>query len=200
MRRTLAAAAASAVVGVLTIPSAAHAADCSVSSHLRQGARSDQVACVQTALSEGGYDVGPVDGAFGPLTRAAVVAYQGDNGLVVDGVVGPQTGGSLTIWVAPAAAPSVSKPAPAKPSSGSSSGNSVWDRLAQCESGGNWSINTGNGYYGGLQFLPSTWRANGGSGMPHQASRAEQIRVAENLRAKSGFAPWPACSKKLGLR
>jgi len=78
-------------------------------------------------------------------------------------------------------------------------GNSVWDRLAQCEAGGNWSINTGNGYYGGLQFLPSTWRANGGSGMPHQNSREEQIRVAENLRAQAGFTPWPACKRKLGL-
>ena len=76
----------------------------------------------------------------------------------------------------------------------------VWDRLAQCESGGNWHINTGNGYYGGLQFMASTWRANGGSGMPHQNSREEQIRVAENLRAKAGFAPWPACSRRLGLR
>ena len=83
---------------------------------------------------------------------------------------------------------------PAQAASNSGGGGSVWDRLAQCESGGNWSINTGNGYYGGLQFLPSTWRANGGSGMPHQASREEQIRVAENLRANSGFAPWPACS------
>jgi hypothetical protein len=80
------------------------------------------------------------------------------------------------------------------------SGNSVWDRLAQCESGGNWKINTGNGYFGGLQFLPSTWRSNGGTGMPHEHSREEQIRVAENLRANSGFAPWPACSRKLGLR
>jgi len=79
------------------------------------------------------------------------------------------------------------------------SNSSVWDRLAQCESGGNWSINTGNGYYGGLQFLPSTWRANGGSGMPHENSRDEQIRVAENLRAQAGFSPWPACKRKLGL-
>jgi hypothetical protein len=86
--------------------------------------------------------------------------------------------------------------APARPSNG---GNTVWDRLAQCESGGNWSINTGNGYYGGLQFLPSTWRAAGGSGMPHQASRAEQIRVAENLRQEAGFRPWPQCAAKLGL-
>jgi len=56
-----------------------------------------------------------------------------------------------------------------------------WDAVARCESGGNWAINTGNGYYGGLQFTMGTWRANGGSGSPHQASREEQIRVAENV-------------------
>jgi LysM repeat protein len=75
----------------------------------------------------------------------------------------------------------------------------VWDRLAACESGGNWAINTGNGYYGGLQFNLGTWQSNGGNGYPHQASKAEQIRVAENLRAARGFSPWPACSAKLGL-
>lgn len=79
------------------------------------------------------------------------------------------------------------------------SGDTVWDRLAQCESGGNWAINTGNGYYGGLQFNLQTWQSNGGTGYPHQNSREEQIRVAENLRANRGFAPWPACSAKLGL-
>lgn len=77
---------------------------------------------------------------------------------------------------------------------------SDWDRLAQCESGGDWSINTGNGYYGGLQFLPATWRAYGGSGMPHQASKAEQIAVAERTLAGQGWGAWPACSSKLGLR
>lgn len=76
---------------------------------------------------------------------------------------------------------------------------SDWDRLAQCESGGNWSINTGNGYYGGLQFSPTTWRAFGGSGMPHQASRGEQIAVAERTLAAQGWGAWPACSRKLGL-
>jgi len=87
-----------------------------------------------------------------------------------------------------------------EPSQPSSSGDSVWDRLAQCESGGNWSINTGNGYYGGLQFSLSTWRANGGSGMPHQASRAEQIRVAKRVQASQGWGAWPACTAKLGIR
>lgn len=78
--------------------------------------------------------------------------------------------------------------------------DSIWDKVAQCESGGNWSTNTGNGYYGGLQFLPSTWRAFGGSGMPHQASRAEQIRVAERTLASQGWGAWPVCSKKAGAR
>lgn len=79
------------------------------------------------------------------------------------------------------------------------SGN-AWDRLAACESGGNWSINTGNGYYGGLQFSLSSWRGVGGQGYPHQASKAEQIRRAEMLRASGGWGHWPACSAKLGLR
>lgn len=71
-----------------------------------------------------------------------------------------------------------------------------WDGVAQCESGGNWGINTGNGYYGGLQFSLSTWRANGGTGMPHQASRAEQIRVAENTLRSQGIGAWPTCGKR----
>jgi uncharacterized protein YabE (DUF348 family) len=88
-----------------------------------------------------------------------------------------------------------------KKSSGSSTpSGSVWDKLAQCESGGNWSINTGNGYYGGLQFSLSTWRAYGGSGYPHKASREEQIRIAKKLQAAAGWGSWPACSSKLGLR
>lgn len=77
---------------------------------------------------------------------------------------------------------------------------SVWDRLAQCESHGNWHINTGNGYYGGLQFNLQTWQAYGGTGYPHEHSRATQIAVAEKLRAARGFQPWPHCSRKLGLR
>lgn len=77
---------------------------------------------------------------------------------------------------------------------------SVWDRLAQCESSGNWAINTGNGYYGGLQFTLSSWRTAGGNGYPHQASREEQIARAETLLARQGWGAWPACSAKLGLR
>ena len=80
---------------------------------------------------------------------------------------------------------------------GTANADSVnWDAVAACESGGNWSINTGNGYYGGLQFSLGTWRANGGTGMPHQASREEQIRIAERVRAASGgYGAWPHCGK-----
>ncbi|HEY6683452.1 MAG TPA: ubiquitin-like domain-containing protein [Propionibacteriaceae bacterium] len=86
-------------------------------------------------------------------------------------------------------------------SSGSSTpSGSVWDKLAKCESGGNWSINTGNGYYGGLQFSLSTWRAYGGSGLPSNASREQQIAIAKKLQADAGWGAWPACSAKLGLR
>lgn len=76
----------------------------------------------------------------------------------------------------------------------------VWDRLAQCESGGNWAINTGNGYYGGIQFSQQSWNAVGGSGLPSNASKAEQINRAEKLLAIQGWGAWPACSSKLGLR
>ena len=75
----------------------------------------------------------------------------------------------------------------------------VWDDLAQCESGGNWEINTGNGFYGGLQFHPDTWRSVGGSGLPHEHSREEQIRRADTLQERSGWGQWPHCSEQLGL-
>jgi hypothetical protein len=75
-----------------------------------------------------------------------------------------------------------------------------WDRLAQCESGGNWHINTGNGYYGGLQFSLGTWHAYGGTGLPSQHSRENQIAIATKLRdASGGYGAWPACAARLGL-
>ena len=73
-----------------------------------------------------------------------------------------------------------------------------WDAVAQCESGGNWSTNTGNGHYGGLQFKPSTWAANGGVGSPATASREEQIRVAENVLRTQGLRAWPKCGTASG--
>ncbi len=90
-------------------------------------------------------------------------------------------------------------PAPAAPNY--AGGSSVWDQLAQCESGGNWAINTGNGYYGGLQFNLGTWQSYGGSGLPSNNSRETQIAVAERLRAASGggYGAWPGCASALGL-
>jgi resuscitation-promoting factor RpfE len=71
-----------------------------------------------------------------------------------------------------------------------------WDAIAQCESGGNWAISTGNGYSGGLQFTMGTWHANGGSGSPASASREEQIRVAENVLHSQGIHAWPVCGRR----
>ena len=75
----------------------------------------------------------------------------------------------------------------------------TWDALAQCESGGNWSINTGNGFYGGLQFTQQSWNGVGMSGSPVNATRAQQIEAGERLLAIQGWGAWPACSAKLGL-
>jgi len=86
------------------------------------------------------------------------------------------------------------------PAANFAGGNSVWDRLAQCEAGGNWAINTGNGYYGGLQFNLGTWHANGGTGLPSNASRETQIAIATKVRdASGGYGAWPGCAAKLGL-
>ena len=77
---------------------------------------------------------------------------------------------------------------------------SEWDAVAQCESGGNWSINTGNGYYGGLQFSASTWAAYGGTAyapQANQASKAQQIAVAEKVLASQGKGAWPVCGTGL---
>jgi hypothetical protein len=70
---------------------------------------------------------------------------------------------------------------------------SNWNRVANCESGGDWNIDTGNGYYGGLQFSLETWRAYGGSGYPNQNSKRNQIIVAERVRTQSGLGQWPNC-------
>jgi LysM repeat protein len=102
---------------------------------------------------------------------------------------------SITV-VAPSA------PASAPASTVAISDGSVWDRLAACESGGNWAINTGNGYFGGLQFTQGTWISNGGGVYAPRAdlaSRDQQIAVAQKIQAGRGWAPWPACSAKLGL-
>ena len=93
--------------------------------------------------------------------------------------------------------PNVPPPPPAPDAPPAPKAYSVnWDAIARCESGGNWGINTGNGYSGGLQFTSSTWRANGGSGSAHTASREEQIRVAENVLHSQGIGAWPVCGRR----
>ena len=80
--------------------------------------------------------------------------------------------------------------------------DSEWDQVAQCESGGNWAINTGNGYQGGLQFSPSTWAANGGTAYApsaDQASKEQQIAVAERVLATQGKGAWPVCGTGLSV-
>lgn len=82
-------------------------------------------------------------------------------------------------------------------SSATASADSVdWDAVAQCESGGNWSTNTGNGHFGGLQFKPATWASHGGRGNPASASRGEQIQVAERVLATQGLKAWPKCGPR----
>ena len=80
--------------------------------------------------------------------------------------------------------------------------SSTWNRIAACESGGNWHINTGNGYYGGLQFSAGTWSAHGGGRYASRAdlaTREEQIVIAERVLRSQGWGAWPACSSRLGL-
>lgn len=98
--------------------------------------------------------------------------------------------------------PAYTQPPAADPAPVVASG-SVWDSLAQCEAGGNWAINTGNGYYGGLQFSAGTWNAHGGqqyAPTADQATREQQIAVAEKVQAAQGWGAWPACTASLGIR
>lgn len=110
----------------------------------------------------------------------------------------------VTVGTKVAAAPAASSAAPAASAATPAVSNgSTWDAIAQCESGGNWAINTGNGYYGGLQFAASTWTAYGGGAYAptaNLASREQQIAIAEKVLAAQGWGAWPSCSAKLGLR
>ena len=105
--------------------------------------------------------------------------------------------------VTPAKHATIKRGTKAKASAPSVANGSVWDSLAQCEAGGNWAINTGNGFSGGLQFTPSTWLAYGGgqyAPQAHLATREQQIAVASKVQAGQGWGAWPACTAKLGLR
>jgi hypothetical protein len=107
---------------------------------------------------------------------------------------------AAAVGAAVLAAPVAPPPVPAPPRGGDPNDPATWDRLAHCESDGHWSINTGNGYYGGLQFSLSSWRSVGGTGYPHNASRDEQIERAKRLYASGGWRNWPACTRRFGWR
>ena len=115
-------------------------------------------------------------------------------------VVAPRRRGASSEQAAPSASSAGRSARAAAPAPAAPAGTGVWDQLAACESGGDWSINTGNGYHGGLQFSQSSWEAVGGSGTASQASREDQIARAEQLQARQGWGAWPACSSRLGLR
>jgi len=137
------------------------------------------VAALQSALGI------PADGIYGPQTRRAVRAFQARNGLAVDGIAGPQTLSALGLAAGGGSGTSGS----------GSSASAVLERIAECESGGDPTTDTGNGYYGKYQFTRATWRRMGGSGNPARASEAEQDRLAAKLYAEEGSAPWPACGQ-----
>lgn len=125
------------------------------------------------------------------LVGETEVLTDGKNGKAREQVTLVYADGKLRDRVVVASEP-VSKPVTEVVSRGTSrtAPDSVWDKIAQCESGGNWSINTGNGYYGGLQFSAATWRSVGGPGLPHENSREVQIKYAKILQARSGWGQW----------
>jgi hypothetical protein len=176
--------------------------------YLTKGARGAEVSAVQSSLGV------PADGVFGRQTLAAVRDFQERNGLLVDGVVGPQTRAALGLGGAPAA-PKPEQPAPApkpqKPpaaeqqpepeqsggggqATGGSAPSGVLQDIAQCESGGDPTAVSSDGQYRGkYQFTRETWQGLGGSGDPASASEAEQDRRAQQLLDQSGTAPWAGC-------
>jgi peptidoglycan hydrolase-like protein with peptidoglycan-binding domain len=136
------------------------------------------VSALQTALGI------PADGIYGPQTRRAVRQFQAAHGLTVDGIAGPITLGALGLSTGGGSATNTSS---------GSSASAALEKIAQCESGGNPTTDTGNGYYGKYQFTRATWRRMGGTGNPAHASEALQDQLAAKLYAQEGSAPWPVC-------
>jgi resuscitation-promoting factor RpfB len=133
------------------------------------------VTAVQQALGV------PADGVYGPQTRRAVRRFQRSHGLTVDGVAGPETLSVLGVTAQDASADAAT----------------ILERIAQCESGGDPTMNSGNGYYGKYQFSRATWRSVGGRGNPARASEAEQDRRAARLYRREGTKPWPVCGRQV---
>ena len=137
-------------------------------------------------------------GVNGSQTVVYAVTY-------IDGVATSQVAVSTTPVTAPKAqvvkvGTKVAPAAPAAPAAPRSTSGLNWAGVAKCESNNHWNDNTGNGYYGGLQFSISTWLSNGGGAYaprPDLATEAQQIDIANRLYAARGSAPWPVCGKYL---
>jgi peptidoglycan hydrolase-like protein with peptidoglycan-binding domain len=171
-----------ALAGTTELASADRSGGASAASEpvVERGDRGAAVRTIQAALGV------TADGVFGRQTEQAVKRFQSSKGLVADGVVGPQTRAALGLE--PFGGRSLSR--------GSSSSLPRALRLiAECESGGDPTTDTGNGFYGKYQFTLETWQAVGGSGNPAQASEAEQDRRAAMLYAQAGASPWPVCGR-----
>ena len=139
----------------------------------------------------------------GPAAAAAVTATAAAPATPATAPAAPPTTAAPTTTTTAAPAPPAPAPAAAPAPSGryaDPADPATWDRLAQCESGGRWGTNTGNGYYGGLQFSASTWRSVGGTGLPHEHSRETQIEMGRRLQARAGWGQWPSCTRQLGYR
>jgi peptidoglycan hydrolase-like protein with peptidoglycan-binding domain len=150
--------------------------------YLTTGSEGSAVSAVEEALGV------PVDGYFDEQLYGSVRSFQTENGLLVDGIVGPETSGALGLS-APAAAP-----APTAPSESSASGDPALEAIAQCESGGDPSAVSSDGTYRGkYQFSQETWESLGGTGDPAAAPEATQDELAAQLYAQSGTSAWPSC-------
>ncbi len=156
---------------------------------LSQGSAGTGVARVQRALH-----LHP-NGRFNAATRRAVLRFQRHDHLIVDGIVGPQTWGALfhvRTQPAPSAATAPStQTGSTAPASTSTGGYSIPSSIVMCESGGNYSaVNPSSGAGGAYQILPSTWRAYGGQGLPQDAPKAQQDRIASQIYASQGSSAW----------
>ena len=171
-----------ALAAPLTLANSTPAGHATTTTLLTTGSEGDGVIALQRALG-----VTPT-GHYGSATRRAVLAFQRSHGLMVDGIVGPQTRAALGLAPAPAST------ATATARSATSAPSATLARIAQCESGGDPQAVSADGRYRGkYQFSRATWRALGGSGDPAQAPEATQDRMAALLLARAGTSPWPTC-------
>ncbi len=157
-------------------------------SYLTVGSEGDSVSAVEQALGLS------ADGYFDEATARAVRNFQSENGLAVDGVVGPETSGALGLGSSGASTDTSSSSASSESSGSTGAASGALEQIAQCESGGDPTAVSSDGTYRGkYQFSQETWTAMGGSGDPAAAPEAEQDRIAAELYAQSGTSSWPSC-------